>query len=331
MRLGRRALVATAALAAPLVARAGGAGTADIRFAGAGGIELAGTLVLPERPHKVPGVVLIAGSGPTDRDGNNPLIPVKVDLLKQLAGRLAEAGIASLRYDKRGIGRSTRAPARLAEQELFFGWENFIGDVQLAHAELVRHDAVKGYATALLGHSEGGLFALATAQASGARAPYALVLAGTPGRPLGEIIRRQLQRAAPALVEPADRIMSEIRRTRHVPADIPRELALYFPPYIGAFLQGELAFDPASVLAGLPQPCLLLQGSADQQVVPMDDIQPLLDALSRRSAPGEAAVFPLVSHNLKTVTDAGDPGFAGPVAAPVADRLAAWLAATLGA
>jgi pimeloyl-ACP methyl ester carboxylesterase len=331
MRIGRRALLA-ATLAAPLPVRAEATKSADIRFAGAGGIELAGTLLLPRRPQKIPGVVLVAGSGPTDRDGNNPLIPVKVDLLKQLAERLAEAGIASLRYDKRGIGRSTRAPARLADQELFFGWENFIGDVQLAHAELVRHDEVKGYATALLGHSEGGLFAIATAaMSSAARAPYALVLAGTPGRRMGDIIRSQLQRGAPQLVEPAERIMAEIRRTRHVPAEVPRELAVYFPPYIGAFLQGELNFDPAAALSGLQQPCLLLQGSADQQVVPLDDIQPLLDALSKRSAPGEAALFPLVSHNFKPVAGPGDPGFAGPIATPVGDKLAAWLAATLGA
>ena len=92
--------------------------------------------------------------------------------------------------------------------------------------------------------------------------------------------------------------MAEIRRTRHVPADVPRELAVYFPPYIGAFLQGELNFDPAAALSGLQQPCLLLQGSADQQVVPLDDIQPLLDALSKRSAPGEAALFPLVVGDL---------------------------------
>ena len=142
---------------------------------------------------------------------------------------------------------------------------------------------------------------------------------------------RQLQRAAPQLVEPADRIMGEIRRTRRVPADIPRELAIHFPPYIGAFLQGELNFDPAAALSGLQQPCLLLQGSADQQVVPLDDIQPLLDALSKRSAPGEAALFPLVSHNFKPVAGPGDPGFAGPIATPVGDKLAAWLAATLGA
>lgn len=329
----RRRAVLAAALAAPMTARADSFKIRTVRFPGAGGIQLAGTLLLPSgsEQKKVPGVVLIAGSGPTDRDGNNPLIPVKVDLLRQIAELLAGAGIASLRYDKRGIGLSTKAPRTLAAQELFFSWENFIGDVQLAHAELIKHEEVRSYATALLGHSEGGLFAIATAEKSIAHAPYALVLASTPGRPLREIIRHQLERAAPALVDPAERVMAEIRKTGHVPADAPRELAALFPSYIGPFLQGDLDFDPAAAVARLKQPCLLLHGGADQQVVPLAEVQPLIDALGRRTVPGEVLVAPMVSHNLKKVTGPNDPGFAGPLAPEIAAKLTVWLGATLGA
>ena len=95
MTLGRRPVLPmalAAALAASMPARAEGARSRELKFPGAGGVTLAGTLVLPDRPQKVPGVVLIAGSGPTDRDGNNPGIPVKIDLLKQI-----EIGRASCR------------------------------------------------------------------------------------------------------------------------------------------------------------------------------------------------------------------------------------------
>jgi alpha-beta hydrolase superfamily lysophospholipase len=330
--IGRRALLA-AGLATPLSAQAQTFKARELRFAGAGGIELAGTLLLPAVGDKqqVPGVVVIAGSGPTDRDGNNPLIPRQIDLLKQIAERLAGAGIASLRYDKRGIGGSTKSPGALAEQELFFSWENFIGDVVLAHAELIEHSEVKPYATALLGHSEGGLFAIATAQASIARPPYALVLASTPGRPLQAILHEQLTRRAPQFVEPAERIMAEISKTGHAPHDIPRELSNVFPAYIGPFLKGELAFDPAKMLADLKQPCLLIHGGADRQIVPMAEIQPLIDALAKRAVPGEVLVAPEVSHNLKPVSGSNDPGFAGPLAPAVADKLTSWLGQTLGA
>src|SRR6202008_100345 len=84
----------------------------QVRFAGSGGVTLAGTLLLPliSEIQYVPGVVLVAGSGPTDRDGNNALVQVLIDLLKENAELLARAGIASLRYDKRSIGTSTPRP-----------------------------------------------------------------------------------------------------------------------------------------------------------------------------------------------------------------------------
>ena len=111
--------------------------------------------------------MLVAGSGPTDRDGNNPLAPDRIDLLKRIAELLAAAGIATLRYDKRGIGGSTARPhGTLEEQERFFAWDNFVADVAAAHGELVKHDEIKPYATALLGHSEGGLLVLAAAPRS---------------------------------------------------------------------------------------------------------------------------------------------------------------------
>lgn len=314
-----------------------------VRFAAGDGATLAGTLLLPRwsELQRVPGVVLIAGSGPTDRNGNNPLVPERIDLLKLLAERLAEAGIASLRYDKRGVGESTPRPTgSLAEQERFFAWENVVGDVTAAHGELLRHDEIKSYATALLGHSEGGLLALAAAPALGAatrgtRKLHALVLAATPGRPLADIVRAQIARNAPALLEPAERTMAAILATGEVPAGLPRDQQVLFPPYAGPFLQSVLSFDPAKALAGLDLACLLLQGAADRQVVPMGDVQPLIDALGHRGASGgasgEAEVFPAVSHSLKRVAGPTDPGFAGPLAPAVGDKLVSWLRPLLGA
>lgn len=310
-----------------------------VRFPGSDGATLAGTLLLPRwsELQKVPGVVLIAGSGPTDRDGNNPLVPERIDLLKQIAELLARAGIGSLRYDKRGIGGSTPRPtSTLQEQERFFAWENFVGDVASAHRELLRHDEIKPYATALLGHSEGGLLALAaagglSAKEMGVRKLHGLVLAATPGRPLADIVRAQIARNAPSLVEPAERTMNTIIATGRVPAGLPQEQQILFPPYAGPFLQSALAFDPAKALAGLDLACLILQGGADRQVVPMVDVQPLIDALGQRSRPGEAVIVAGVSHNLKLLTWPTDPGFAGPVAPAVADKLVGWLRPLLGA
>jgi uncharacterized protein len=336
--IGRRLLgIAAAAMAASSAQAqvkwyAGGTKERLVRFAGAGGVPLSGTLLLPlvSEIQYVPGVVLIAGSGPTDRNGNNPLVPARIDSLKLIAERLARARIASLRFDKRGIGASTPSPQRLEEQERFFAWDNLVADVQAAHAELLRHDEIKSYATALLGHSEGGVLTLAAAATMKAR-PYGLVLASTPGWPLEEIVRRQIARTAPNFLAAAEQVMAAIRVTGRAPADVPRDLAALFPPYIGPFLQGALAFDPAKALAAIDTACLLVHGAADTQIVPLNDIQPLLDVLSKRSGSGEAFVAPAVSHNLKTVSGPGDPGFVGPLAPAVGEKLASWLGFVLGA
>ncbi|HEY2874090.1 MAG TPA: alpha/beta fold hydrolase [Reyranella sp.] len=337
----RRALLASAAFAArPAAAQKYPMGSKheDVRFAGAAGVTLSGTLLLPllSELQRVPGVVLVAGSGPTDRDGNNRYLAAKIDLLKQIAELLAKNGIASLRYDKRGIGTSTPMPEnKLEAQERFWAWDHFVADVAAAHAELLRHDEIKPYATALLGHSEGGLLSLAAAQAMGQatdkKEPYALVLASTPGRPLRGIVHDQITRNAPAFAADADRIMQTIIATGHAPDDTPQELKLVFPDSVGAFLQRALTFDPAKALESIDASCLLVQGGADTQVVPMGDIQPLVDALAKRSRSGEVQVFPMVSHNLKTVSGPSDPGFAGPIAPAVADKLASWMKLVLGA
>jgi pimeloyl-ACP methyl ester carboxylesterase len=339
----RRALLAAAALVPPGLARAQGyydRGMFEraVRFAGSGGATLDGTLTLPRRSEiqYVPGVVLIAGSGPTDRDGNNPYVPERIDLLREVAALLADSGIAALRYDKRGIGASSRPPAApnesvLEVQERFFAWDNFVGDVRAAHAELLRHDEIKKHATGLVGHSEGGLLAIAAAVAMGTGRPHALVLLSTPGRKLGEIVRAQLRRNAPSFAAEAERTMAAIEASGRMPEGISRELQPLFPPYGGAFFKGALDFDPAAALARLDNPCLLLHGAEDRQVVPMADIQPLLDVLARRGASGEALIGQAASHNLKPVATPFDAGFSGPLSPAIAHKLASWLATVLGA
>ncbi len=336
--IGRRALLA-AGVATPLTAQAQdyyASGTRDraLRFAGAGGASLVGTVTMPRKSdlQYVPGVVLIAGSGPTDRDGNNSYVPERIDLLKQIAERLGNAGIASLRYDKRGTGASTPRPrGSLALQESFFAWTNFVGDVQAAHAELLRQPEIKGYATAFLGHSEGGLLAIAASAAMGAQRPHALVLASTPGRTLAEIVLDQIERNAPSFTGEARRVIAAIAATGHVPDDVLRELQALFPPYGGLFLKTALSFDPAATLAATDNQCLLLHGAADRQVVPLADIQPLIDVLATRASGGEALVVPNVSHNLKTLATPLDAGFAGPLSPAIADKLVSWLGRLLGA
>src|SRR4051812_10735559 len=180
-----------------LVARSAPAAEREVQFEGAGGVRLSGTLLLPEAPtHPVPAVVLVAGSGPTDRNGNQPPL-LWTGLLKQTADLLARGGVASLRYDKRGVGRSGAVPKGAEALADFVQWDNFVGDVVAACDALRRQPEVDPARVALLGHSEGGLLVMdATLRLQEAgRAPAAVVLASTPGRPLGMLLREQLDAA----------------------------------------------------------------------------------------------------------------------------------------
>src|SRR3954470_24058089 len=177
-----------------LVARSAPAAEREVQFEGAGGVRLSGTLLLPEAPtHPVPAVVLVAGSGPTDRNGNQPPM-LWTGLLKQTAEILAEAGIASFRYDKRGLHRSGGRPKDPAELARFVAWENFSADVVAAHRALCAQPEVDAGRVALLGHSEGGLLVMhaALAMQEAGQAPAAVVLVSTPGRPLDVVLREQL-------------------------------------------------------------------------------------------------------------------------------------------
>ena len=148
--------------------------------------NLAATLLMPETPPRAL-ALLIAGSGPTDRDGNGP--GLSTDSLKLLAEALAEAGIASLRGDKRGVAGSTEALRD--EAELRF--ETYVEDAAawLAWSE----DRLPGPPRVLVGHSEGALVATLAAQRQPAQA--LVLLAARPGRGgTSSRPRRSCQRSA---------------------------------------------------------------------------------------------------------------------------------------
>src|SRR5206468_13080856 len=115
------------------------------------GGTLHGSLLVPPGSAPVPIALLISGSGPTDRDGNTPLLPGKNDSLKLLAEGLAARNFASLRYDKRGIGESVGA----GRNESRLRFENYIDDAA-AWGQRLRKDK-RFSSLVIVGHSEGSL------------------------------------------------------------------------------------------------------------------------------------------------------------------------------
>jgi dienelactone hydrolase len=288
----------------------------------------------PERP--VPALLLLQGGGPTDRDGNQ-LPGLRSDLLRELAQVLADEGIASLRFDKRGMyANRAGLPAHPDELPKFFSWPSFAGDAQAAFLFLKAYPAVTPDRVGILGHSEGGLLALDLTTRD---RPKLLILASTPGRPLGDVIHDQLsalldrQHAIPAqrrfLLDADQRIRARILASGNVPPDVPAGLAALYPSYLGPFLKSALALDPAALAAGFGGPILVINGAADTQVAATRDAVRFASALAARHDGSEVFTPAGVSHNLKTVTSRDDPGITGSLDAGVKDVILRWLKTAL--
>ena len=219
--------------------------------------RLAGTLLLPDGAGPWPAVLLIAGSGPTDRDGNNALLPAAIDNLKGLAHGLAARGFASLRYDKRGVGGSIYPG--LSEEALRF--EQLVDDAVLLARHLAGHERVRW--VSLVGHSEGAL--IAALAAAEAQAQGVVSIAGA-GLRASVLMRRQIEGHLPAdLAGPALAALASLE-AQQVAQGVPDDLVLLFRPTVQPYLMSWFRHDPAQVLAQLEVPVLLVQGSADTQV-----------------------------------------------------------------
>lgn len=306
----------------------------DVSFQGVGGLELKGTMLMPSGQGPFPAVLLIPGSGPSDRDGNQ--MGLKIDLLKDIAEKLASDGIATLRFDKRAVAGTYMAsfPADRSKWNDFFSFESFVGDVEAAYRFMKAQPGVDPAKLAILGHSEGGLFALSAAKDL---KPAALVLCSTAGRDLGALIEEQLSQGFSAQFEDAatikkitaeaHRVIEAIRTKSEVPGDVQKELAPLFPAYASKLLHSEFTIQPVALAADYPGPVLIVQGEKDIQVSPDRDAKKLLAAFK----PGQATLdlIPDATHVYRKWVSAKDPGFSGAKIPEVPEKIGDWLANAL--
>lgn len=263
---------------------------------------LYGTLALPQSRSRVPVVLIIAGSGPTDRDGNSPVLKGPNNSLKLLAEGLAAHGIASVRYDKRGIGETGKAMQLAAEKtktvlrEEDLSFENFIDDA-VRWGKQLRADRRFSSLT-VIGHSEGSLIGMVVAQRMGANAFVSIAGAG---RPLQEIILDQVQsQLTPDLLKTTEHILNQLAAGKTVQS-VPNDLNMLFRPSAQPFLISWLRYDPTKEISKLSMPVLIVQGTTDMQAR-------LADA--KRLADGNPSAKLLLiegmNHVLKTVPNEQD-------------------------
>jgi pimeloyl-ACP methyl ester carboxylesterase len=215
-----------------------------------------GTLEMPEVAKPVPIVLIISGSGPTDRDGNSATAG-RNDSLKMLAAGLAANGIASLRYDKRGIAASISAGTK--EDDLRF--EAYIDDAVL-WGKLLRQDR-RFMRLIIVGHSEGSLIGMVAAKKLAAEA--FISIAG-PGKPASEIIEEQLAKNAPPdLLFESRNIIEKLKKGETTEKVSPTLLAL-FRLSVQPYLISWFRYVPTHEISELTVAILIIQGSTDLQV-----------------------------------------------------------------
>jgi pimeloyl-ACP methyl ester carboxylesterase len=246
-------------------------------------------LTIPPDVERPPVVLLIAGSGSTDHDGNGPQI--KPATLKKLSEQLVARKIATLRYDKRGAGGWKPEFGRPED----FRFKDYVDDAT-ALVNYLRSSG-KFSRVVLAGHSEGGLVAILTAR----RVPVdRLVLLATAARKQGDLLKAQLekQQLAPDVLQPIAKAIDAIMAGQIVDP-LPPGLAI--PPSMQPGIASAFTEDPIDPLKLIDQPTLIVGGGRDRQVARLDFI-----ALSTASPLAKTLWLPQMNHVLNDVGDDAD-------------------------
>ena len=274
-----------------------------------------GTIIVPTGAGHVPLVVIIAGSGPTDRDGNGPM--ARPNNLRQLAEALADRGIASLRYDKRGIAGS--AGAAMTELDLRF---EMYADDAAGWVKKYRADPRFG-AIVIIGHSEGSLLGMLATQR--AAADGFVSVAGTARR-ADRVLHDQLAaQLPPPLLAQADSVLDALVAGKTVD-NSPPMLAALFRPSVQPYIISWFKYAGSVEIARLRVPTLIVQGTSDIQVAPAE-----ADSLKLAMPSAQLLVFAGMNHVMKSTPPGraeqmfaySDPTV--PLSAGLADSVAAFV------
>ena len=220
---------------------------------------LKGSLFIPVGKTTFPLVILIAGSGPTDRYGNNPM-GVKANSYKMIAEALAKENIGVLLYDKRGIAKSMDA----GKKEADLRFENYVDDV-VDWIKLIKKDKrVTGVFIA--GHSEGSLIGMLAAQKI--KVQGYISIAG-PARGIAEIITGQYAQQSPKTAVVVDSLFKRLQNNQSIDS-VPPYLLPIFKPSVQPYIKSWIKYIPCDEIRKLPIPVLIIQGGTDIQVAPTE-------------------------------------------------------------
>ena len=236
-----------------------------------------GTLLVPESAENPPLVIIIAGSGPTDRNGNQSFM--KNDMLKKLAERLSENGVATFRYDKRVV---KQLKTRTFDKNIRF--DDFVTDAK----SVVTHFKPSYASIIIAGHSQGSLVGLLATEAG---VNGFISLAGA-GNPIDQIILEQITKTAPFFTDDTKRVLETLKSGKTT-TDFPPALASIFNLEIQPFMMNWMEYNPQELIEDLEIPVLLINGTKDLQVSVME-----AQLLKDHKADAELVIIENMNHLL---------------------------------
>jgi pimeloyl-ACP methyl ester carboxylesterase len=245
--------------------------------------QIFGTLTVPDVTKKCPVALIIAGTGTTDRNGNNPMM--KNNSLKMLAEALAKNGIASLRFDKRGIGES-KASA-VTESTLVF--ENYTEDVK-SWINFLKQDKRFSQIT-IIGHSEGSLIGMI----AGAKANKFISIAGA-GESADKLIKSQISSKSNKQIEEMTFPIIDSLKSGYKVKKVDPLLNSLFRPSIQPYLISWFKYDPQAEIKKLNIPVLIIQGNNDLQVTVKD-----AENLAQANKKAELEIIDKMNHIMKII------------------------------
>jgi pimeloyl-ACP methyl ester carboxylesterase len=209
-----------------------------------------GTLLTPDGIEQPPLVIFIAGSGPTDRNGNQALM--KNNMLKKLAESLSERGIATFRYDKRVV---KQLRTRNLDKNIRF--DDFVTDAK----SVINHFKSTYSNLIVAGHSQGSLVGLLTLDAG---ANGFISLAGAANS-IDQIILEQISKSAPFFTADTKRVL-DLLKSGQTTTDFPPALSSIFNLDLQPFMSNWMQYNPKDLIKKLEIPVLIINGTKDLQV-----------------------------------------------------------------
>ena len=258
--------------------------------------DIYGTLNVPVAKGPVPVALFIAGSGPTDRDGNNPMM--KNNSLKFLGDTLNSLGIATLRYDKRGIAASKNAMK--IETDIRF---NMLVDDATDMIKKLKAD--KRFSKVIVvGHSEGSTIGMKAAAEGGADA---MISIAGPGQSADKVLRAQLNASLDPAKAVSEKAAEQMRSTRELVNKFidtlskgdtlhnpPASMNSLFRPSVQPYLISWFKYDPQQLIKALKVPVLIIQGNTDLQVTEADAMM-----LLKANPEAKVLIIDRMNHVLK--------------------------------